>query len=110
MVTSSFRKGSGGSQHYKGQAADMQFSGVKNKEYKDIAQWIKNNIEYDQLLLEYKNNRSKRAWIHISYKKDVPIRKDVKTFLNDTAKLPNGTYGSGLINLAGQYGIPPDLV
>lgn len=102
FITSGFRHGSGNSQHNIGQAVDMQFSGKKNKDYKDIADWISKNVDHDQLLLEYKNRGTRLPWIHISYKKKLN-RSISLTFFNDSSKNPGGT---GLINLAGNHGIP----
>jgi hypothetical protein len=102
MVTSCFRHGNGRSQHYKGQAADLQFSNIRNSDYKEIANWISQNIPHDQLLLEYKNRGTRLPWIHISYNK--PSNRNVDlTFFNDSSRRPGGP---GLINLAGNYGIP----
>jgi len=98
-VTSGFRCGYGGSQHYKGQAVDMQFQNLKNKDYIKIADWIKNNVDYDQLLLEYKSFGSKKAWIHISYNNNSNRNMDMTLF-------NNRTYKHNLIDMAGNYGIP----
>jgi len=102
IVTSGFRQGNGTSQHYKGEAVDMQFTDKRNKDYKDISLWIKDNVPHDQLLLEYKNKRSKKAWIHISYKKSGNRNMEL-TLFNDSTRQPGG---NGLIDLSGSYGIP----
>lgn len=96
FVTNSFRTADPGStsQHPKGQACDMQFSGISKSDYYTIAQWIKNNVSYDQLLLEYKTTGSKLPWIHISYNKN-GNRGQVKTFLNNKVY-----HSSGLVDLA----------
>ena len=53
------------SQHALGQAADLEVIGVDNKE---LGTWIKNNIDYDQLMLEfYKEGEPTSGWIHVSY-------------------------------------------
>ena len=54
------------SQHAKGQAADLQVSGIDNKA---LATWIKNNLDFDQLILEfYKESEGPHSgWIHVSY-------------------------------------------
>jgi len=90
IVTSGFRQGAGKSQHELGQAIDMQF-GVPNSDYYDIAVWIKDNVPFDQLLLEYKTIESGRAWIHVSYT-DSP-RRSVFTYMN------HKNVGSGLRKL-----------
>jgi predicted chitinase len=79
-ITSGFRPGSSSSQHELGQALDMQFD-VPNEQYFEIAQWIKNNVVFDKLLLEYKTNRSGKAWIHVAYRENP--RREVYTFMND---------------------------
>ena len=68
FVTSAFRRGNGTSQHERGQAADMQFSGVAKSDYLDIATWIRENVPHDQLILEFKNTGTGLPWIHISCK------------------------------------------
>ena len=53
------------SQHAKGQAADFEIHSVSNK---DLAIWIKNNLEFDQLILEFHNESEPNSgWIHCSY-------------------------------------------
>ena len=53
------------SQHAKGQAADFEIFGVSNKE---LADWINENLEYDQLILEYlKESDPNSGWVHCSY-------------------------------------------
>lgn len=80
FITSGFRAGSGTSQHELGQALDIQFSGASKSDYFAIAQWIKDNVMFDQLLLEYKTTGSGMPWIHISYKESP--RRQVMTFMN----------------------------
>ena len=94
VLTNSWRPPSGNptSQHPKGQACDMQFRGISKSEYYVLAQWIKDNISYDQLLLEYKTTGTGLPWIHISFDKNNQ-RKQVLTLLN------NSTYGQGLVQL-----------
>jgi hypothetical protein len=64
LITSGFRAGNSTSQHNKSQAADIQFPLLTNQQVYDIAVWIKDNVAYDQLILEYGGNR---PWIHSSY-------------------------------------------
>ena len=53
------------SQHAKGEAADFEIFGVSNKE---LADWINENLDYDQLLLEYwKESDPNSGWVHCSY-------------------------------------------
>lgn len=85
--------GSATSQHPKGMACDIQFRNVSKKDYFTIAQWFRDNLVYDQLLLEYKTTGSGLPWIHVSFNK-ASNRKQVLTILN------NKTYGQGLIDLS----------
>ena len=46
-------------------AADFEIPGVDNRE---LAIWIKNELEFDQLILEfYRDNEPTSGWIHCSY-------------------------------------------
>lgn len=58
--------GSSTSQHTTGQAADIEVIGISN--YK-VAMWIKENLKYDQLILEECKNPNdiNDGWIHVSY-------------------------------------------
>ena len=56
------------SQHAKGEAADCEIFGVSNKE---LADWINENLTYDQLILEYwKEEDPSSGWVHCSYKSE----------------------------------------
>lgn len=57
--------GSKTSDHCKGQAADIEIPGVANA---DLAQWIMDNLEYTQLILEfYTPGIPDSGWVHVSY-------------------------------------------
>ena len=54
------------SQHAKGEAADFEIFGLSNQE---LATFIKENLDYDQLILEYwKKEDPNAGWVHCSYK------------------------------------------
>lgn len=99
IVTSGFRRAitnkNSKSQHLVGQAIDMQFTSAKKSDYYTIAQWIKENVPYDQLLLEYKSTGTGLPWIHISFK-GTGNRNQVLTFWN------HAVYAQGLKNLGGR--------
>ena len=58
--------GARNSQHTKGEAIDIQSTnGYTNA---DIFNYIKNNLDFDQLIWEY-GTRKEPKWVHISYKK-----------------------------------------
>lgn len=88
IVTSGFRdasRGNSGSQHCVGKAADLQFPGRSKDEYDEIAVWIRDNLRFDQLILEYKTTGTKLPWIHISYDGDAGNmfgRQMIMTFMN----------------------------
>jgi len=57
--------GSKTSDHCKGMAADIEIPGVPNAE---LAQWIMDNLEYTQLILEfYTPGIPDSGWVHVSY-------------------------------------------
>ena len=57
--------GSKTSDHCKGMAADIEIPGVANAE---LAQWIMDNLEYTQLILEfYTPGIPDSGWVHVSY-------------------------------------------
>lgn len=75
-VTSGYRSealnkaigGSSKSQHSKGEALDMQSTkGYTNKE---LFMYIKDHLEFDQLIGEFPDNVGEYAWVHCSYKKE----------------------------------------
>ena len=77
-VTSGFRSpilcqaigSSANSQHAKAEAADFECPGVDNVELFD---WIKNNLEPDQLILEfYTPGEPNSGWIHCSWIEGTP--------------------------------------
>ena len=75
-VTSGYRSeelnkaigGSSKSQHSKGEALDMQSTkGYTNKE---LFMYIKDHLNFDQLIGEFPDNVGEYAWVHCSYKKE----------------------------------------
>ena len=59
--------GAKNSQHKTGKAADIEIKGMSNY---DLAVYIKNNFEFDQLILEYCDNLKNdinSGWVHVSY-------------------------------------------
>ena len=66
------------SQHAKGEAADFEVPTVSNY---DLAVWIKDNLDFDQLILEcYTMGDPNSGWVHCSYKADGSNRKEVLTY------------------------------
>ena len=71
------------SQHAKGEAADFEIFGVSNKE---LADYINENLEYDQLILEYwKESDPNSGWVHCSYSQNHNRKQYLKAFKIDGA-------------------------
>ena len=88
-VTSGFRSedlclaigSSRNSQHAKAEAADFECVGVDNAE---VADWIKMNLETDQLILEfYTPGEPNSGWIHASYIPYQPRRQFLHAYRED---------------------------
>ena len=72
------------SQHTKGEAADFEVLGVDNHL---VASWIRDNLDFDQLILEgYTDEDKNSGWIHCSTKSDWN-RKEVLRYHRDTGYL-----------------------
>ena len=58
--------GASSSQHVLGMAADIEIYDIDNCE---LAQWIANNLTFDQLILEFHNHSAgaNDGWVHVSY-------------------------------------------
>lgn len=75
MVTSFYRsdklnkaiKGSKTSQHVKGQAIDFVAQFAYSPKNKEILEWAKDNLDYDQLINEYPDKNGNPCWVHISF-------------------------------------------
>lgn len=54
------------SQHSLGQAADIDMDGMSNATNVDVFNYIKNSLEFDQLIWEFGDNNTP-DWVHVSY-------------------------------------------
>ncbi len=62
-------------------AADFEIPGVDNRE---LALWIKSELDYDQLILEfYKDNEPTSGWIHCSYSTDRNRHESLRAYRED---------------------------
>ena len=69
------------SQHAKGQAADFEIYGLSNQE---LANYIKENLDYDQLILEYWTPESpNNGWIHCSYNSEGNRKEYLRAYKNE---------------------------
>ena len=72
------------SQHAKGQAADFEIFGVSNKE---LADYINENLDYDQLILEYWTEADPNSgWVHCSYSEGNNRNQYLKAYKDDNNK------------------------
>lgn len=74
------------SQHAKGQAADLEIIGVSNY---DVALWIKNNLDFDQLILEFWKGEDEpnSGWIHVSYVGKKNRKQSLRAFRDEEGKV-----------------------
>ena len=83
--------GSSNSQHCKGEAVDIECPGTSNY---DVASWIAENLDFDQLILEfYTPGIPDSGWVHVSYKAE-GNRKSILTAMKENRKT---VYKPGLI-------------
>jgi hypothetical protein len=83
--------GSSTSQHCKGEAVDIECPGTPNY---DVAKWIEDNLDFDQLILEfYTPGIPDSGWVHVSYKSE-GNRKQSLTAMKENGKT---VYKPGLI-------------
>lgn len=87
-VNAAFRVGSGSSQHHRGQAVDIQGPGWSPQKYMVVAEWIADNLPFDQLIFEHGNS----IWLHISFDASVGEQR------GQLLTMINGRYESGLKN------------
>ena len=78
--------GSRRSQHCKGEAIDI--SAMQDKTNKELFDYIKNNLDFDQLIWEF-GNKENPDWIHVSYVSSIRNRQQV---LRASKKKDGSTY------------------
>lgn len=54
------------SQHITGQAMDVQFAGWSYARYWENAQWVRDNLQFDQFIFEH-SDKTGLAWFHLSF-------------------------------------------
>lgn len=65
------------SQHTQGKAADIEIVTVNNL---DLAKWIRDNMDFDQLILEFHTVGDPRSgWVHVSWNEKDSNRRQVLT-------------------------------
>lgn len=77
-------KGSLTSQHCSGEAADIDMDGSSVITNADVFNYIKDNLEFDQLIWEFGDSNNP-DWVHVSYK-DEGNRKEVLAAYKEEGK------------------------
>ena len=73
------------SQHTQGKAADFEIPTVDNL---DLALWISENMNFDQLILEFHTPGLPRSgWVHVSWDGEATNRRQVLTIDKNGAKI-----------------------
>ena len=67
----------------RGQAADFECYGVDNRELFD---WITQNLDFDQAILEFYDGDANSGWLHVSYNEDGNRKQTLRAFRNDAGK------------------------
>ena len=69
------------SQHAKAEAADFECIGTDNAE---LADWINQNLDYDQLILEfYDPGEPNSGWVHCSWVAENPRKQLLRAYRED---------------------------
>ena len=82
-VTSFFRsaevnKAVGGSKtsaHMSGLAIDIDCDGLRSVSNKDLYQWVRKNLKFDQVITEFPDKNGNPSWIHIAHRANGPDRQ-----------------------------------
>ena len=77
--------GSPTSQHCKGEAIDIDADMYENGTNKEVFDFIKNNLDFDQLIWEY-GNEEEPAWVHVSNNDNGKNRNQVLRVYRENGK------------------------
>ena len=72
------------SQHSTGEAIDIDMQGT-NLSNKEIFNYIKEKLNFDQLIYEFGNN-NEPDWVHVSYKSNGQQRKEILRAIKENGK------------------------
>lgn len=81
--------GSATSDHKLGCAVDLQWPGITDRQYHEIALWLRDNATWSQIIVEYGGNR---PWLHVSFNPNKPVKGSMLTRIT----VPS-TYIQGLV-------------
>ena len=84
------------SQHMKGEAIDIDCDTYGNGTNKEVFDFIRKKLEFDQLIGEYPNVAGDFAWVHVSLKRSGRNRKQVLIKLKEKY-IPFADYKVGMV-------------
>ncbi len=82
-LNKNIRGSSSTSQHTKGEAIDIDCDTFGNGTNIKVFNFIKNNLKWDQLILEYPDDKGNPAWVHASLKRSGINRGQILVKLKD---------------------------
>jgi zinc D-Ala-D-Ala carboxypeptidase len=85
------------SQHMKGEAIDIDTDVFGNGSNLDVFNFIKENLVFDQLILEYPELNGKPSWIHVSLVNHPKQNRGQVLVKLKTRYIPYGEYKVGMI-------------
>lgn len=83
--------------HLKGCAADLQWGGISDAEYYERAVWVKDNLPFCEVILEYGGNR---PWLHVAFSASSLSTSNFKTRVGVPSK-----YAKGILKLTNRPGV-----
>ena len=89
-LNASIKGASKNSQHALGQALDLDMDGTEITN-KQVFDYIKDNLEYDQLIFEFGTD-SNPAWVHVSFNTNGKQRKQILKATKKNGKTVYSTY------------------
>jgi hypothetical protein len=89
-LNASIKGASKNSQHALGQALDLDMDGTEITN-KQVFDYIKDNLEYDQLIFEFGTD-SNPAWVHVSFNSKGKQRKQILKATKKNGKTVYSTY------------------
>ena len=84
--------GSLSSQHCKGEAIDIDCDVYGNGTNKEVFEYIKENLPFDQLIWEFGDNDNP-DWVHVSLRRDNKNRKQILRAIKNGGKTSYINYG-----------------
>lgn len=84
------------SQHMKGEAIDIDCDKFGNGDNNELLNFIKENLDFDQMIGEYPDATGKFDWVHVSKKRTGRNRKEVLVKLK-AGYIPLSSWKAGMV-------------